>query len=265
MSALEILDRPAPVRPLFILDVRDHFAEQLANEGRRNPIVVAPFGSVSLELRSVERNGQRAIYRIPVRARQTTASALAVFKAWHAPVAAAKSQPPNLLNSTVGLAISADAYQEATVRLTLDGTAPVVHQVDLLPGVSYPFNTAALPPGIRGVTLVRGAVNLIGASGRRVGIPGVSIVGAPQPSFDFITADSGSWVLAFADAAPGTAGLALTLTARPPALSGLVVAPSTSTSVWGQWRANGDGSFSITGVIEHAITTTLPDLVLTRP
>jgi hypothetical protein len=264
MSLIEAIDRPRPVRPFFVLDMHDSFAERKANEGRIHPIAVAPFGAISIELRSIERGGARASYRVPVRVRRTTPTAFVVFPQWHLPTPAAQPRPPRIQNSTATFGVISSHYQETEVSVTLGAGNPPVQRVDLIPGVRYPLSTSALPPGIRHATLVRGAVMIDDSSGFKTGLRGVTIVSAPQTEFDFATDHSGRWVLALADGLPGAAPLQVALTAAPSEPSALAISAGTSSSPWGTWQPNGDGTFSIVGVVARESTTTVPDLVLQR-
>jgi hypothetical protein len=165
-----------------------------------------------------------------------------------------REPPPSVV-----VEVSSERYQrvEAVVAALPRPDQPL--QLALEPGWAYEFPSATGVPGSTGPTLLRGTLrrpNGMGVAGARVRAnPPVPNQTVPGP--EYVTDDTGGWVLPFDDAVATTAAaqVEITLAGSPP----IQVAEVTITQ--------GDSSTlrhaSLTGIARRTSGATLPGVVIT--
>ncbi|MEU4560115.1 hypothetical protein AB0F72_17165 [Actinoplanes sp. NPDC023936] len=205
-------------RPAGIFDVRDNFRETQKADGTaagvRGPIRFAVRAVVTAQGRT-EPSGW-------VLHTRRTLSGLSVFTD-----EVVDERPPRVARrlaaavTSVELRVSSPGFQPADLAFAPTGGQRI--QIDLAPGLRYPFGPA---------TLLRGTVERESGTGQREngtgqrengtgqrengGTEAGVLVTAPGARYDYRTAADGSWVLVLPDP-PGPVDVALTLTLPRPA------------------------------------------------
>jgi len=210
-TGLDLADRKTR-RPAGIFDVRDHYLERQRADGTAATVA----GPIRFAVRAVVAPGGRVEPDRWALDTRRTLSGLSVFLDRvidRRPPAVAR----RLISSatSVELRVSSPGFQSADVAFAPTGGQRI--QVDLAPGVTYPFDRIAGPPGRPGPSLLRGSIADEG--GRGVADAVVAVPGAP---YDYRTGPDGAWVIVLPEETlwpPGSppvrnAGVTVTLDAR---------------------------------------------------
>ncbi|WP_433830947.1 hypothetical protein ACQP2E_12210 [Actinoplanes sp. CA-015351] len=221
-------------RPAGIFDVRDDLRERRAADG----VAATVTGPVRFAVRAVVTPLGRTEPEDWVLHTGRTISGLAVFRNR---VVENKRTTRRLAAAVTGveLLVESPGFQPADVTFAPVGGARI--QIDLAPGVDYPFGPAT--------SLLRGGV----VDDANQGVPGV-LVSAPEALYGYRTAADGAWALVLPGPPdpPLPADVALTVTVP----AGVEVLPG------GGWTGNGP---AVTRIVPGALpgrTTSVPELRL---
>jgi hypothetical protein len=179
-------------RPVGIFDVRDHYRERQVADGLAATVtgpvrfavatVVTPAGQI-----------EPRDWRLDTR---RTLSGLSVFRdrvveGTRSPLI--RTLPP--ATTSLDLRVSSPRFQ--TREFTFAPGAGQYAQVDLFPGIGYPFDRLSTRPDDPGPTLLRGSV----LDEDSIGIPDAAVAVA-QGMYDYRTEADGAFVIVLPDALP---------------------------------------------------------------
>jgi hypothetical protein len=223
-------------RPSGIFDVRDHYREQQVADG----LAATVPGPVRFAVRAVVTPAGRVEPRDWLLDTRRTLSGLSVFH--HRVVEGTRTRvvrtlPPS--TTSVELRVSSPRFQARELAFT-PGTQQYA-QVDLFPGIDYPFAGLSRRPDEPGPTLLRGSV-LTEDSG---GVPDADVAVA-QGLYGYRTVTDGAFVVVLPDSLPWVPVVSpyprdgldvqvdVTLTPDPWQSAVLVPEPGAAPSPWAQ-------------------------------
>jgi hypothetical protein len=179
-------------RPSGIFDVRDHYREQQVADG----LAATVMGPVRFAVSAVVTPAGRVQPRDWLLDTRRTLSGLSVFLdrvVEGTRTRVLRTLPPS--TTSLELRVSSPRFQ--TREVTFAPGTEQYRQVDLLPGIDYPFSALSTRPDEPGPTLLRGSV--LDEQSRGITDTDVSVV---QGLFDYRTVADGGYVVVLPDALP---------------------------------------------------------------